>query len=58
MFSFADGVINDIGEEIGLDYFRVYPDLEGTYQLTEDSSINATYDYFFNEVQIRYQKQF
>ena len=58
VFSFADGIINNIGEEIGLNYFRVYPNLEGTYRLTKDSSINATYDYFSNEAQIRYQKQF
>ena len=58
VFSFADGVINDVGEDIGLDYLRIYPALEGTYQLSNDSSVSATYDYFFNEVKVRYQKRF
>ena len=57
-FSFTDGIINNVGEQIGLDYFQVYPAVEGTYQLNEDSSVNATYDYFFDEVRIRYQQQF
>ena len=58
IFSFADGAIDSIGEEIGLDYLRVYPALEGTYELSKDSSVNATYDYFFHEVKVRYQRQF
>ena len=58
VFSFAEGAIDNIGEEIGLDYLRIYPNLEGTYRLTKDSTISASYDYFFNEAQIRYQKQF
>ncbi len=58
IFNFADKTINNIGEKIGLDYLRVYPAVEGTYQLSNDSSVNATYDYFFNEVKVRYQKQF
>ena len=58
VFSFADETINNLGEDIGLDYLRIYPALEGTYQLSNDSSVSATYDYFFNEVKVRYQKQF
>ena len=58
VFDFTDGTINSIGNKIGLDYLQVYPAIEGTYQLTDDSSVNTTYDYFFNEVKLRYQKQF
>ncbi|MBW4534365.1 MAG: translocation/assembly module TamB domain-containing protein [Pleurocapsa minor HA4230-MV1] len=58
IFNFADETINNLGEKIGLDYLQIYPTLEGTYQLTNDDSVSATYDYFFNEFQVRYQKQF
>ncbi|HHP7231214.1 MAG TPA: translocation/assembly module TamB domain-containing protein, partial [Xenococcaceae cyanobacterium] len=58
IFNFADETINDLGEEIGLDYLRIYPALEGTYRVSNDSSVSVTYDYFFNEVKVRYQMQF
>lgn len=58
IFNFADQTIIDIGEEINLDYLRVYPAIEGTYRLSDESSVSATYDYFFNEFKVRYQMQF
>jgi translocation and assembly module TamB len=55
---FTDETINNLGAKIGLDYLQIYPNIRGNYQLSDDSAINATYDYFFNEFKIRYQKQF
>jgi hypothetical protein len=46
------------GKKIGLDYLRVYPYLEGIYELDRDSSVRSTYDYIFNEVKIEYQRRF
>ncbi len=33
------------GKAVGLDYFTVYPDLQGVYEISEQSSLRLTYDY-------------
>ncbi|MDJ0590227.1 MAG: translocation/assembly module TamB domain-containing protein [Pleurocapsa sp. MO_226.B13] len=33
------------GKAVGLDYFTVYPDLQGVYEISERSSLRLTYDY-------------
>ena len=39
------------GKKINLDYLTIYPELEGIYELNEDSSLRFTYDHnLFNEV--------
>ena len=34
-----------LGKKIGLDYLAIYPDLEGIYELNENSSLRFTYSY-------------
>ena len=46
------------GKKIGLDYLTVYPDLEGIYEINQDSSVRSTYDYVLNEARIEYQRNF
>lgn len=58
LFRQVDDFVVGVGRGIGLDYLRVYPFLEGVYQIDRDSSVRTTYDYIFNEVQIRYQRNF
>ena len=63
----------DLGKRVGLDYFTVYPDVEGTYEINKKSSLRFTYDYnllanvsnFFddetsnsNEIRVLYQLNF
>ncbi len=46
---FDDAVVK-AGKEIGLDYLRVFPFVEGVYEINQDSSIRATYNYPINLV--------
>ncbi len=46
------------GKKLGLDYLRVYPYLEGIYEINRDSSVRSTYDYVFNEFKVEYQRRF
>ena len=40
-----------LGKRIGLDYLTIYPDLEGIYEINQDSSLRFTYSHnLFNEV--------
>lgn len=54
----AEQFVRRGGERVGLDDFRVYPVVESVYNLNNDSSIRVTYDYFFNEGQVRYELGF
>ncbi len=44
---FGDFVV-DAGEEIGLDYLRIFPFVEGVYEINKKSSVRATYVYPLN----------
>lgn len=33
------------GKAVGLDYFTIYPDIEGTYEINQKSSLRLIYDY-------------
>ena len=46
------------GKKLGLDYLSVFPNLEGTYQIDRDSSVNSTYNYVLNEARVEYQRNF
>ncbi len=46
---FDDAVVK-AGQEIGLDYLRVFPFVEGVYEINKDSSLRATYNYPINLV--------
>ena len=40
-----------LGKKIGLDYLTIYPDLEGTYEINQDSSARFIYSHnLFNKV--------
>ncbi|VEP14086.1 conserved hypothetical protein [Hyella patelloides LEGE 07179] len=54
----VEDFVVDTGREIGLDYLRVYPYLEGIYEINRDSSVRGTYDYILNEVKFEYQRNF
>ena len=43
---------------IKVDRARIYPELEGIYQLQEDAFIGVGYDYTFGEFKVRYEKFF
>ena len=58
LFYRVEDFVVDAGREIGLDYLRVYPYLEGIYEINRDSSVRGTYDYVFNEVKFEYQRNF
>ena len=34
-----------LGRRVGLDYFTIYPNVEGTYEINNKSSLRFTYDY-------------
>ncbi|MEM8828546.1 MAG: translocation/assembly module TamB domain-containing protein [Cyanobacteria bacterium P01_G01_bin.19] len=61
------------GRAVGLDYFTVYPNVEGTYEISNKSSLRFTYDYNLlanvsnvfddetttsNEIRVQYQLNF
>ncbi|MGL5880725.1 MAG: translocation/assembly module TamB domain-containing protein, partial [Xenococcaceae cyanobacterium] len=54
----TDETVNNLGRSIGLDYFRVYPTVQGVYELNRDSQIDLTYDYFVDELKLRYELRF
>lgn len=43
---------------IGVNRARVYPELEGIYQLQQDAFIGVGYDYTFGEFKVRYERFF
>ena len=62
-----------LGKRVGLDYFTVYPNLQGTYEINRKSSLRFTYDYNIlanvsdvfdddttagNEIRVEYQLNF
>ena len=57
-FRTVDDFVVDAGKEVGLDYLRILPNLEGIYEINEDSSVRSTYNYVFNEVRLEYQLKF
>ncbi|MGB7440207.1 MAG: translocation/assembly module TamB domain-containing protein [Coleofasciculaceae cyanobacterium] len=50
--------VSSVGRKVGLTDLRVYPVFEGIRQVGEESSVSLSYDYEFNEVQIKYQTRF
>jgi len=47
-----------ISDTVGSTDFRVVPFLEAIYQIEEQGYMRFTYDYSFNELRVRYEKQF
>ncbi|NEO08870.1 translocation/assembly module TamB domain-containing protein [Moorena sp. SIO3I8] len=50
--------VSNVGRSIGLADLQVYPTFDAVYDLGETSSVELSYDYVFNEVQVRYKLQF
>ena len=47
-----------ISNTLGTTDFRVVPFLEAIYQVEKKGFVRLSYDYSFNEVKVRYEKQF
>ena len=58
VFYFVEDTTVRLGRNIGLDYLTVFPNLEGIYELNQDSSVRSTYNYVLNEARIEYQRNF
>ncbi len=58
VFYFVEDTTVRLGRNIGLDYLTVFPNLEGIYELNQDSSVRSTYNYVLNEATIEYQRNF
>ncbi len=54
----VDNVVLDAGKKVGLDYLRVLPNLEGIYEINDDSSVRSTYNYVLDEVRLEYEFRF
>ena len=56
-----DDKVVKFGRKIGLDYLHLFPDLEGIYEINQNSSIRSTYNYGIpnsHEVRLEYQIRF
>jgi|GEM_PF-899481 len=56
-YTFEESV-SSVGKSVGLSDLRVLPIAEGIYQVGEDAFVGLSYDYFFNEVKVRYEVRF
>jgi len=56
-FTFEESV-SSVGRSVGLSELRVLPIAEGIYQVGDDAFVGLSYDYFFNEVRVRYEVRF
>jgi translocation and assembly module TamB len=55
---FTEETVNNIGRKVGLDYLRLYPAVQGVYEINEDTLVDLTYDYFVDEYKVRYEWRF
>ena len=46
------------GKKVGLDYFTVFPNLEGIVEIDKGSSVRSTFNYVLGEVRVEYQRNF
>jgi hypothetical protein len=46
------------GKPLGMKDLRVFPLVEGVYELKEDSNVTVSYDYIYGEYKVRYQMRF
>ncbi len=46
------------GEPVGMKDFRVFPLVEGVYEIQKRNNITVSYDYIFSEFKFRYQLRF
>ncbi|NEO41476.1 MAG: DUF748 domain-containing protein [Moorea sp. SIOASIH] len=58
IFFTVEEKVSNVGKSIGLADLQVYPTFDAVYDLGETYSVELSYDYVFNEVQVRYKWQF
>lgn len=46
------------GKPLGMKDLRIFPLVEGVYEVQEKSSVSVSYDYIYGEFKVRYQMQF
>ncbi|WP_017295375.1 translocation/assembly module TamB domain-containing protein [Geminocystis herdmanii] len=46
------------GKPLGMKDLRIFPLVEGVYEVKEDSNVTVSYDYIYGEYKVRYQMRF
>ncbi len=46
------------GKPLGMKDLRIFPLIEGVYEVQDKSSVSVSYDYIYGEFKVRYQMQF
>ncbi len=54
----VEDMVTKTGRKIGLEDLRVYPTIEGIYQLNEQSVLGISYDYNYQQFEIEYKIRF
>ena len=57
-FFFVEDTTVRWGRKVGLDYFTVFPNLEGIVEVDQKSSVRSTFNYVLGETRIEYQRNF
>lgn len=50
--------VSSWGKPLGMKDLRVFPLVEGVYEVKEDSNVTVSYDYIYGEYKVRYQMRF
>ena len=54
----VEDIVTKAGKKIGLEDLRVYPTVQGLYQLNKRSTLGLSYDYTFQQVEVEYRIRF
>ncbi len=54
----VEDMVTKTGQKIGLEDLRVYPTIEGIYQLNEQSVLGISYDYNYQQFEVEYKIRF
>ena len=54
----ANETVSTWGQPVGMKDFRIFPAVEGVYELQEKTNITVSYDYIYSEFKVRYQMRF
>jgi hypothetical protein len=54
----VNDAVSTWGEPVGMKDVRIFPVVEGVYELQEKTNLTVTYDYIYSEFRIRYQMRF
>jgi hypothetical protein len=53
-----EDMVTKTGRKIGLEDLRVYPTIEGIYQINEESVLGISYDYNYQQFEVEYKIRF